>query len=747
MHVHDSIPATLHKHQPPLLGAPRLAAVLPITPDTLSDLGANLRTLLQQPGALSEIVLVTPPQYHAKTRHTLQVSLSDEDDADVEISITPWSSSIGQELATLQAAQRLSTDWVLLLDEGGLTGHGSKTHDTLLLRTKPAAVSPLGSRGIDYYLDGVTCITPSHTPRKAAHLVPPMILPTAFLPPTIDSTPGTDHWAALGDYVSRSQRELSGGLVLGSSDDSSVDWCSRYAPKALDGSRLPIHILPDSPEKLPQNLPAVQEVPEMNDTHPGSVLVVVSTVDLTYISPIACGLLHKGHHVDLFVTDGSATVLSVGCQLPVLAFPAAVMGDGMSLQGTLTAAVVQNLDVVISVREIQVQSQFSAFLADHRPFVTHVCVPREDLPYTDWMALMDLEEWKNWHVPRVELSVITNDRPQSLQRLLSSLGEARYFGDTLDMRINIEQTADDDTLRIASDYAWDRGNVFLHHRIVHGGLLPAVVESWYPRGNDSYGLILEDDVELSPLFYAYLKFTLLRYRYGRQEDRDPHLFGISLYQQKNLELRPEGRHLFDARVAFAAAGLPHAHTPYLSQIPCSWGALYFPEHWREFHAYLGARLAEHALPLAQTVVPGVRSNRWTRSWKRYFIELVFLRGYVMLYPNYARFASLSTNHLEVGSHVRDVPTDVYLRKKKLFNLPLMPLPEAGDEGALLITGLLELPDERLPAWDALPVLDLLGAIVDQETVSQRGTERRTVLTGCEGLPSRLHDARELLCMQ
>lgn len=80
------------------------------------------------------------------------------------------------------------------------------------------------------------------------------------------------------------------------------------------------------------------------------------------------------------------------------------------------------------------------------------------------------------------------------------------------MRINIEQTADDDTLRIASDYAWDRGNVFLHHRIVHGGLLPAVVESWYPRGNDSYGLILEDDVELSPLFYAYLKFTLLRYR-------------------------------------------------------------------------------------------------------------------------------------------------------------------------------------------------------------------------------------------
>ena len=80
------------------------------------------------------------------------------------------------------------------------------------------------------------------------------------------------------------------------------------------------------------------------------------------------------------------------------------------------------------------------------------------------------------------------------------------------MRINLEQTADPDTLRIAGEFAWDHGNVFVHHRVIHGGLLTAVVESWYPRGNDSYGLILEDDVELSPLFYAYLKLALLRYR-------------------------------------------------------------------------------------------------------------------------------------------------------------------------------------------------------------------------------------------
>lgn len=229
------------------------------------------------------------------------------------------------------------------------------------------------------------------------------------------------------------------------------------------------------------------------------------------------------------------------------------------------------------------------------------------------------------------------------------------------------------------------------------------------------------------------------------EDRNPNMFGISLYQQKNLELHPEGRHLFDARATFTMARIPHPDTPYLSQIPCSWGALYFPEHWREFHAYLTARLASAVLPLSEPVVPEVRSNRWTRSWKKYFIELVYLRGYVMLYPNYPNFASLSTNHLEAGSHVKDMPTEAHARKKKLFTVPLMSLPAASPKGDTR-TGLLELPGSRLPTLNELPVLDLLGIISDEEILAKRGRERRTELTGCDGLLTQAYDVRELLCM-
>ena len=76
----------------------------------------------------------------------------------------------------------------------------------------------------------------------------------------------------------------------------------------------------------------------------------------------------------------------------------------------------------------------------------------------------------------------------------------------------MEDSADPITKQLVGDFQWKHGTVFVHHRVTHGGLLTAVVESWYPRTNDSYGLLLEDDVEVSPLFYAWLKLALLRYR-------------------------------------------------------------------------------------------------------------------------------------------------------------------------------------------------------------------------------------------
>jgi hypothetical protein len=147
----------------------------------------------------------------------------------------------------------------------------------------------------------------------------------------------------------------------------------------------------------------------------------------------------------------------------------------------------------------------------------------------------------------------------------------------------------------------------------------------------------------------------------------------------------------------------------------------------------------------------VRSNKWTRSWKKYFIELVYLRGYVMLYPNFRDYLSLSTNHLEVGSHVKEMSHEAYERKKKMYLLPLMKRPgvdgseDSNDTPSAAVTDLLDLPEERLPSWGSLPVLDLLGMATTEETIQERGASRREEMFMCAA-PDRPLDIKALLCI-
>ena len=222
------------------------------------------------------------------------------------------------------------------------------------------------------------------------------------------------------------------------------------------------------------------------------------------------------------------------------------------------------------------------------------------------------------------------------------------------------------------------------------------------------------------------------------------LFGVSLYQPRNLELRGEGRVSFNPRILFAGLDLPDPRTPYLSQVPCSWGAVYFPEHFREFHDYLALRLSETTHNITEIIVPDIRSNRWTRSWKKYFNELVYLRGYLMLYPNYN--LSLATNHVEMGTHVKTDPQEVPESIRRQYDVPLMGLSSLSS-GARF-ESLLALPGQSLPDWNELPVLDLWGTVTSHHEILRRGNERHELISGCLSRLAQSQftfDASELLC--
>ena len=49
-------------------------------------------------------------------------------------------------------------------------------------------------------------------------------------------------------------------------------------------------------------------------------------------------------------------------------------------------------------------------------------------------------------------------------------------------------------------------------------------------------------------------------------------------------------------------------------------------------------------------LPNARSNVWPRSWKRFMIDFMYGRGYLMIYPNLREQRAFSTTYMERGDH-------------------------------------------------------------------------------------------------
>ncbi|CEG75647.1 hypothetical protein RMATCC62417_10656 [Rhizopus microsporus] len=185
-----------------------------------------------------------------------------------------------------------------------------------------------------------------------------------------------------------------------------------------------------------------------------------------------------------------------------------------------------------------------------------------------------------------------------------------------------------------------------------------------------------------------------------------------------IETDSGGRRLFTER----------PHGPFLMQWPSHSGAVFFPEHWREFHDYMTARLADRTGHRMQDVIiPESRVNEWKLSWRKYFEELVYLRSYVMLYPS----TSLSTRHIELKKKSQK---EKFKDALSLFEAPLM-------------TNASQL---HLPAsFGSLPIYDYYGHLSDMKTMKERGGDLQDSISAClpntEQNSDPSFDPSDLLC--
>ena len=290
------------------------------------------------------------------------------------------------------------------------------------------------------------------------------------------------------------------------------------------------------------------------------------------------------------------------------------------------------------------------------------------------MLLYDLFHCSELNVTFV-IIVFAWKRRMSLKRLCDSLLAAEYHGIPVQLEFHIDGEAHERVLQYVDEFSWPFGSVQVLRQADRIGLESIVVGSWPADSDDQYAMFFEDDIEVSPHYFTYTLLALRKYLFGDggrtgRTYHAEHLAGISYNTPRYNEINLPPHDWVPQMVIGREA-------QFLFQLPCSWGALYFPWIWREFLEYYRWRKTI-TLPPSYVVVPLSATNEWTNSWKRYLVELMYARGLYMLYPSLPRQQSFSTHHREPGEHTDAVPEEHLVDELGTLVLDYFTVPLAKD---------------------------------------------------------------------
>jgi hypothetical protein len=168
--------------------------------------------------------------------------------------------------------------------------------------------------------------------------------------------------------------------------------------------------------------------------------------------------------------------------------------------------------------------------------------------------------------------VITYNRAESLSKLLHSLDDLELDGDRAAMEIwidvNDKGQAREENVETARSFQWKRGPTRVHIQSSHAGIMGQWIDTWRPRPDSrEIGIILEDDISVSPMAYRWLKAV-----HKAMANRTDFV-GATLNsdQMSILSSSPKG-----------PLAAPINDTILMYKCLGTWGFSPKPEHWRRF---------------------------------------------------------------------------------------------------------------------------------------------------------------------
>ncbi|KAL6850426.1 hypothetical protein ACP4OV_021053 [Aristida adscensionis] len=250
------------------------------------------------------------------------------------------------------------------------------------------------------------------------------------------------------------------------------------------------------------------------------------------------------------------------------------------------------------------------------------------------------------------IKLLAYDRPGALRRCLRSLAAADYAGDRVALHVMLDHrppnssspagaapllAASHEILAFVDAFPWPHGEKRVHYRAANAGLQAQWIEAWWPGSDDEFAFVVEDDLEVSPLYYTFLKSVVMKYYYDR-ENYSPYVFGASLQRPRFVA----GKHGKKIQLDWETR-------LFLYQMVGTWGQLLFPEPWKEFRLWYD----EHKAKGIKPILEGMKTTGWykkmgERIWTPWFIKFVHSRGYFNIYTNFLKERALSISHRDAG---------------------------------------------------------------------------------------------------
>jgi len=226
----------------------------------------------------------------------------------------------------------------------------------------------------------------------------------------------------------------------------------------------------------------------------------------------------------------------------------------------------------------------------------------------------------------LRIIVIVYNRPESLTRCLHSLMGLHMDGDRAALEIWLDRgktgVIHEATLKAAEEFVWDVGPVRVHQQPAHVGIYGQWIDTWRPQsGSNERAIFLEDDVDLSPYAYRWLKAAQTHFE-EKEKIAGYALFEGAIVNQKN-----------PSDVVFL-------HKRFGTQ-----GFAPQPQHWRSFQEWYHQVSADpqfHPYVQDDATITGwykgfEKSHKTGGMWSIWFIRYADDNQLWTVYPNMAQY--------------------------------------------------------------------------------------------------------------